>query len=412
MADKHAISLTQCTTPKKSSEMPYLENTENTWLNLANRAKGLYIHIPFCFHKCHYCDFFSIANADHEHGRFTHALIEELLAVAPHLGEVETIFIGGGTPTLLEDSLLENILSTISDSIPMNANVEWTVEANPETISDSKAAILVKSGVNRVSLGAQSFNPILLKTLERWHEPENVLRSVARLREAGIQNINLDLIYAIPSQTIAMLQADLEKILSIEPEHLSCYALTYEPNTPLEVKLRKGDVVRVKHELEAEMFTFVSDALKGSGYEQYEISNFARGGYECKHNVMYWENKSWWACGPSASGHIEGLRWKNVPRLRDYFKQNPIPPVVDVEQLSLDRQMGEVCMMGLRLIRGIPRHTVEKVIRQSSDKWRESVIEKYLSLGLLAWQNDALAFTENGRLMADVVMGDLLMQEA
>ncbi len=409
MADKHPISLTQCTTPNDSSE---LDGLENTWINLAKRASGLYIHIPFCFHKCHYCDFFSIANADHEHKRFTEALVNELQAVGPRLEAIDSIFVGGGTPTLLEYSLLERVLSTIKNVVPMTSSVEWTVEANPETVSESKAKLLAASGVNRVSLGAQSFHPNLLKELERWHDPENVLRSVSLLREAGIGNINLDLIYAIPTQTMKMLQVDVEQLIQIQPEHLSCYALTYEPNTPLLTKLRKGEVERASHELEAEMFGYVIDTLRSAGYRQYEISNFAREGFECKHNVMYWENRSWWACGPSASGHIEGLRWRNVPRLRDYFKQNPLPPVLDVEQLSLDRQMGEFCMLGLRLNRGMPRDKVERVIQQSNDHWREDVIQKYLKEGLLAWVNDSLALTKKGRALADMVIGDLLMQDA
>ena len=411
MADKQQISLTQCTTPMVRVESESLENTENSWLNLARRVHGLYIHIPFCFHKCHYCDFFSIANADNEHERFTHALVQELQTVAPHIGEIETIFIGGGTPTLLEDSLLLNVLETVKNTIATTQTVEWTVEANPETVTASNAAMLVESGVNRISLGAQTFHPILLKELERWHDPENVHKSVAMLREAGIENINLDLIYAIPSQTMGMLKADLDQLLAINPEHLSCYALAYEPNTPLEVKLRKGAVNRIEHDLEAEMFSFVSKTLKSNGYDQYEISNFSKAGYECKHNVMYWENKSWWACGPSAAGHIEGLRWRNVPRLRDYFKQTPLPPVIDVEQLSLDRQMGEVCMLGLRLSRGIPRKRVEDVIQQSTNHWRGEVIDKHIKGDLLEWQNNALALTEKGRLVADMVIGDLLMQD-
>ena len=411
MADKPPISLTQCTTPQETTDKRSLEITENTWLNMASAASGLYIHIPFCFHKCHYCDFFSIANADDEHIPFTDVLVSELQTVAPHLGEIKTIFIGGGTPTLLEDSLLEKVLHTIQQSVSMSPDVEWTVEANPETVTESTAEILASSGVNRVSIGAQSFHPILLKELERWHNPENVMRSVSRLRQAGIKNINLDLIYAIPSQSIEMLRSDLDQLLQIEPEHLSCYALTYEPNTPLEVKLRKGAVKRVEHELEAEMFTIVSEHLKASGYAQYEISNFAKEGFECKHNVMYWENKSWWACGPSASGHLSGLRWRNVPRLRDYYKQNPLPPVVDVEQLSLDRQMGEVCMLGLRLNRGMQRDTVEHVVQQSKGQWRKVVIEKYVNEGLLQWQNDALSLTQKGRAVADMVIGNLLMQD-
>ncbi len=408
---KPPIALTQCTTQGDAAEKAPLEISENRWLGKAKHASGLYIHIPFCFHKCHYCDFFSIAHADDEHEPFARALVNELEHVGPNCGELDTVFIGGGTPTLLENGLLERVLSAIRDSFHLSEDVEWTVEANPETVTESNAAILANAGVNRVSIGAQTFHPHLLKELERWHDPRNVIRSVELLRSSGIDNINLDLIYAIPTETMPMLQSDLQQLIDLSPEHLSCYALTFEPNTPLEVKLRKGAVSKVEHELEAEMFKVVSDTLLQHGYHQYEISNFAKRGFECKHNVMYWENKSWWACGPAAAGHVDGLRWRNVPRLRDYYKQNPLPPVVDVEQLSVDQQMGEVCMLGLRLTRGIPRATVKMVIQQSPDLWRGAVIDSFIQDGLLEWKNDSLAFTKNGRIMGDVVIGDLLMKD-
>jgi oxygen-independent coproporphyrinogen-3 oxidase len=383
--------------------------TAGPWLNEVEKAIGAYIHVPFCFHKCHYCDFFSIVGKEDQHELFVQRLLKELEFVGAKMTELRTVFIGGGTPTLLSLELFDKLLQGVRKHLPLAHDVEFTIEANPETITMEKAAVMVSQGVNRVSIGAQSFNTDLLKQLERWHDPVNVGRAVEFVRSAGIDNISLDLIYAIPTQTVEQVNADLQDAISLLPTHLSCYALTYEPNTPLLHKLNSGSVTRVDHDVEADMFDVVAEVLLGSGYKQYEISNFAKDGFACKHNLMYWKNKNWWSFGPAASGHIDGQRWKNSPRLADYLSTSGLPPVEDVERLSQDIQVGEAFMMGLRLLEGMEFAWVESLIEQSPNTWRRTVIERNIEDGFLVWANEKLVLTDKGLHFADTVICELLM---
>jgi oxygen-independent coproporphyrinogen-3 oxidase len=198
------------------------------------QISGLYVHVPFCFHKCHYCDFYSIVDSQDRQAAFVDRLIGELTAASQHFGQpLQTIFVGGGTPTLLRVELWKRLLAAIHESVQLERDYEWTVEANPETLTSELVDVLIAGGVNRFSIGCQSFNPVHLKTLERWHDPRNVHRSVEILRVAGVSNFNLDLIFGIPGQSLDEWQADLDNALSLAPSHLSCYSLMYEPNTPL-----------------------------------------------------------------------------------------------------------------------------------------------------------------------------------
>jgi len=398
------------TTQGKSSDLDTQKSAE-AWLPDAKNVKSVYIHVPFCFHKCHYCDFFSIAGAEYQYEPFVLQLSKELEYVGGHLGTLDTIFIGGGTPTLFEPQLFDNMLQAVSKYLPRSSQCEWTVEANPETITLEKAESMVRNGVNRISIGAQSFHPTLLKSLERWHDPENVGKAVECVRSVGIQDINLDVIYAIPSQTMDQLLVDLEQSIALSPTHMSCYSLIYEPNTPLRTRLDRGEVQRIEHELEASMFIRVIEVLQHAGYSQYEISNFAKKGYECKHNISYWTNKSWWPFGPSASGHLSGRRWKNTPRLSEYLSASTLPQILDVEILDSDASAGESFMLGLRLTKGMERNWVDSLIAQSNNAWRKVVIERYIQEGFLHWVDDHLALTCQGIRIADTVILALLMQD-
>ncbi len=386
--------------------------TAASWLKEASTVKSVYIHVPFCFHKCHYCDFYSIAEADNYYEPFINQLSKELEFAGKYLNTVETIFVGGGTPTIFDEQLLGQMLNQISTHLSLSDSCEWTIEANPETISKGKASAMVKHGVNRVSIGAQTFNPDLLKRLERWHEPTSVERAVECVREAGIEDINLDLIYAIPSQTESQLIIDLEQAMSLEPTHLSCYSLVYEPNTPIRTRLDRGEVQRVEHEVEASMFQLVHEMLERKGYKQYEISNYAKTSFECQHNIAYWTNKSWWPFGPSASGHLHGRRWKNAPRISDYLSEGPLPPIVDIELLDSDRSAGEAFMVGLRMVKGMEKAWVDELIAKSNNGWRKDVIERNIQEGFLHWLDGFLAFTENGLHFADMVISELLMRDS
>lgn len=369
-----------------------------------------YIHIPFCFHKCHYCDFYSLVESRGREAAFVARLVDELRIVGGYLRQpLQTIFFGGGTPTLLETSLWQDLLRAINQHLPIAQNAEITVEANPETVRADLMDVLAKGGINRISIGAQSFQPDHLKALERWHEPENVKRAIVLAQESGITNINIDLIFAIPGQTLSDWLIDLDTALSLTPSHLSCYGLTYEPNTPLTEKLRQGRIKRVDEDLEAQMYEATREKLTEAGYEQYEISNWAKPNYQCQHNLMYWNNKNWWPFGPSASGHINGLRWKNIPHLGEYLKATDFPLIIDVEKLDEDGQVGEALMLGLRLTQGIKLIDLDALLLKGKQgKERLCVIDQHTQSGLLEKTADRIRFTAKGQLLADSVLSDLI----
>jgi oxygen-independent coproporphyrinogen-3 oxidase len=380
------------------------------------RPKGVYVHVPFCMHKCHYCDFYSVVDTRGRQPAFAARLIEEIEASAPWLPRaVETVFVGGGTPTLLAAELWAGILAALTDRLagrPQGGGgpaVEFTVEANPETVTEPLLAVLVGGGVNRISLGAQSFHLKHLEMLERRHDPAAVARSVGLARAAGIDNISLDLIFGIPGQSLDEWLGDLEAALALEPAHLSCYGLTYEPNTPLAARLRAGGITRVDEDLEAAMYEAAIDRLAGAGFEHYEISNWARPGRRCRHNLLYWNNEQWWPLGPGAAGHVAGWRWANVPQLGDYLAGGVLPPITGVERLDDDGRVGEVLMMGLRLVEGLPLGRVESLLATGTrGPVREEAIEGHVGAALLHRSGDRLRFTRRGLLLADRVLADLI----
>lgn len=333
-------------------------------------ARSLYIHVPFCFHKCHYCDFYSLVDTRDRQAAFTDRLIAELAALAPFAGgkPLRTIFVGGGTPSLLAVEHWKRLLATLADRFDLSevrkGLGEFTVECNPETVSAELMETLRGGGVDRVSVGAQSFNPAHLKTLERWHDPANVAKAIDLARAAGIPRQSMDLIFGIPGQTLLDWESDLATALSIGTEHLSCYNLTYEPNTAMTKRLELGHFIPAEEEVEVEMFHATLRHVRAAGMDRYEVSNFARSGCESQHNLAYWRQEQWLAAGPSASGHLSlagptgepgAWRWKNVPRLDDYLKESPtgLPGAVDVEGPDATRALVEKIMTGVRLAEGL-----------------------------------------------------------
>lgn len=372
---------------------------------------GAYLHVPFCFHKCHYCDFYSVVDRGDRHADFIDQLLAELQVVGQHTSRpIRTIFAGGGTPTLLSPDLWRRLLAGLDDSLSLTSLAEFTVEANPETVTAPLLEVLAAGGVNRLSIGAQSFAAEHLKTLERWHEPDNVARSVGLARAAGIDNFNLDLIFAIPGQTLPDWCDDLGRALELEPSHLSCYALTYEPNTPMAARLQADEFERADEDLEAAMYETTVEVLGDAGFEQYEISNWAKPSRACQHNLGYWTNKDWWAFGPGAAGHIDGCRWKNIPRLNEYL-DGPAPPrIVDIERLDPSRRAGEALMLGLRLNAGVKIAELDDLLADESGEsvQRRLRIDQAVQQGILECDETSLRLTPAGRLVADSLFVDLL----
>jgi len=387
------------------------------------RCAGLYAPIPFCFHKCHYCDFYSIV--DHSAGAgskhtidrqtpFAHALFRELeYRAEQHQLQPETIFIGGGTPTLMRTDLWRQLLQTMRALGVLRRTREFTVEANPETVTPELLDVLARGGVNRLSMGAQTFQPRLLETLQRWHDPASIGKAMQGARAAGITNLSLDLIFAIPGQTDAELDADLDAALELEPTHLSCYSLIFEPETPLAMKRKLGRVAPTDEDTERRMYQRVIDRLHEAGYEQYEISNWALrssnghgASFRCLHNLLYWTNRDWIGVGPSAASHAAGERWKNVPHLGRYVAGSPTPPVQDVEQLDEDARRGEALMLGLRLREGVTHDWLNDTL--PADNPRRAIINQLIDQHMLERTDTHLRLTDEGLFLADAVMSRLL----
>lgn len=322
--------------------------------------RSLYMHIPFCTHKCHYCDFYSIVDTRDRQEAFAQRLVRELIAQSPFAPQpLESIFVGGGTPSLMRPDLWSLVLRALHDYFDMSlidsGQGEFSVECNPETVTPELARVLRDGGVNRASLGAQSFNTVHLKSLERWHDPQKVPIAIDILRRAGIARCSIDLIYAIPGQTMQDWDQDLETALALPIEHLSAYALTYEPGTAMTARLVRGEFTQAPDDLEADMYLQTIKTLRDRGFERYEVSNHAKPGAQCAHNMAYWRQHDWLAVGPSASGHYQGHRWKNTPRLDDYLQNDDegFAPACEHEPPDDRRELMDRLMTGIRLSEGI-----------------------------------------------------------
>lgn len=380
-------------------------------------ARSLYLHIPFCAHKCHYCDFYSIVDRADRQAAFTARLIAELGAIAPLAGPLETIFVGGGTPTLLAPPLWADLLTALDhhfDLSPIRSGGEFSVEANPETVTAELLGVLAAGGVNRVSIGAQSYNARHLKTLERWHDPANVQRAVELARAAGITRQSVDFIFAIPGQTPAEWAADLDRALALGTEHISCYALTYEPGTAMTARMARGEFAPADPDLEADLYEQTIATLASAGLQRYEVSNFARPGAECRHNLAYWRQERWLAAGPSASGHFAGHRWKNVPRLEEYLEGSDagFAPVIDHEPPDPRRALAEWVMTGIRLREGLDRRTLldrAKALDPDAPGRLQRAAGGFAARGWLEDpSHDRWRLTGPGFLFADRVAADLM----
>jgi oxygen-independent coproporphyrinogen-3 oxidase len=367
-------------------------------------VRHLYVHVPFCAHRCGYCDFVTVVGKNGSHEAYVDALLAELElereALAPAL---ETVYLGGGTPTFTEPGALERLLR----SLP--AADEVTVEANPETVTPELARLLARSGVTRVSMGAQSFRSHLLSVLERRSAPDDVRRAVHHLRDAKIDNISLDLIYGIPGQSPADLRRDLEEALALDPEHLSCYELEAKPGTRFTHTF--GDELARQSDALEGYFEDVVATLTEAGYRWYETANFCRrpelsGGRDLRsrHNLAYWLGRDYLGVGIGAVSTLGSLRWRNTPRLPAYLEtlgRQELPPR-HIEQLDPDVKQREQVMLGLRLDEPLALAGLEEAVD-------EDAIERLERLGLTArGDSGSLTLTHRGRFLGGGVTAELL----
>ena len=370
-------------------------------------VEAVYVHVPFCRSLCGYCDFYSIVPSADVFRPWTDALLVELECYRKRIGlRVKTIYVGGGTPTSLP--LAE--LARLVDALPAVEPVEFTVEANPATITDDTAALLADRGVNRVSIGAQSFDERELGVLERIHGPDEIGATVALCRRHGIEQISLDLIFGIPGQTSASWGRSLEAALALNPDHLSCYSLTYEPGTRLYESLIAGTVTRADPDLDADLYEQTIDTLTRAGYEHYEISNFARSSRRCRHNLVYWRNEPYLGVGPSAAGYLDRVRYKNVADVEQYVRKIAAgtSPRDEEEHRDLEGEMRDTAMLGLRTTDGMNRRRFQERFGSDPSVVFEYAIARNRERGLIEVTDNYVHLTRAGILLADQVIADFL----
>jgi oxygen-independent coproporphyrinogen-3 oxidase len=373
---------------------------------------GLYIHVPFCPAKCGYCDFYSVPVASSDTSALVDRLLTELRLRVGLDTAVGTIFVGGGTPTVLPSGDLGRLLRPLSAVARHPTCREFTVEANPATVDGEKADLLAAAGASRLSVGAQSFQADELRTLDRVHSPGDVAPAVTTARAAGIRGVNLDLIFGIPGQTLRTWRDSLDRAMDLEPDHLALYGLTYEPGTPLARSRDQGQVTPCPEELEAEMYLEAVARVKRRGFDQYEISNFARPGQRCLHNLAYWTGQPYLGVGPSAVGCIDGQRYRNVPDVDEYARMidRDGHAVAEAEPVAGKRLAAEMIMLQLRLVEGLDSTAFEQQTGLCPSRTFASVINRHERAGLLRAGAEHIALTNQGRLFADTIIADFMAE--
>jgi putative oxygen-independent coproporphyrinogen III oxidase len=361
-------------------------------------VRHLYVHLPFCSHRCGYCDFVTLVGKREGHGAYVDALLAELELERDFLAEgVETVFLGGGTPTFTEPGELTRLL----DELPRAAEV--TVEANPETVTPELASLLRESGVTRVSLGAQSFDPRLLAVLERRAGPDDLRRAFYHLRDACFDNISLDLIYGIPGQGPSDLERDLAAALALGPEHLSCYELEAKPETRF-VHAWGAELARQEEAMEG-YFEQVVETLVAAGYRWYETANFCREERQARHNMAYWLGRDYLGLGIGAVSTVGGLRWRNAPKMAPYLAAlaSGLRPPRELEQLDEQTRVVERLMLGLRLDRPVSLAEVAGAVEPGA-------LDRLERLGLVERTNGSLGLTRRGRFLGGGVTAELIVE--
>lgn len=392
---------------------------------MPGRRQGLsiYLHIPFCTVRCSYCAFNVYTHLQHQIDPFVGALVNEIVQVARgNPGHpVHTIYFGGGTPTLLSVSQYKHILRAIHDNFEVLPETEISTEANPNDLSElTYVQGLREIGLQRLSIGVQSALQSELEMYGRLHDAETVAQSVENARTAGFDNLNLDLIYGSPRQTMAMWQESLDAVIGLQPEHLSLYALGLEPKTAMEYWVRRGKLPEPDDDLAADMYEHATERLADAGFQQYEISNWAKPGYESIHNIQYWRNLPYLGLGPGAHGYAGGKRYKTIRSPHKYIEQLtnhegeeflfPLTAAMDTaEGVNRDDEIAETIMMGMRLLRtGISLTAFEERFGVRLTDIRGDAIEQYRALGAVELTDDRLRFTERGRFISNRVLRDLV----
>lgn len=375
---------------------------------------SLYIHFPFCRHRCSYCDFNTYTSLDGLKEAYTAALCREIEQVGRLAGSkrpIQTIFFGGGTPSLMAPRSLDSILQAVDRSFALAADMEITMEANPGTVDAAYLTAVHELGVNRLSYGVQSANPKELALLEREHDFAEVIQAMAAARTAGFYDINLDLIYGVPGQSLGSWEKSLQAALSLEPTHFSLYCLTIEPGTPMQRWLQNGRIEPPDPDLAADQYELASRLLMENGFGQYEISNWALTGRECRHNLTYWRNQAYLGFGAGAHGHADGYRYENVKQPRVYIrrlqqeKAGPFPlsaAAAASHIVSREEAMADTIITQLRLLQeGLDLLAFQTTFGQDVDEAYNGLPSRLITWGLLMAENGRLRLTKRGRFLSN-----------
>jgi oxygen-independent coproporphyrinogen-3 oxidase len=379
---------------------------------------SLYLHIPFCFHKCPYCDFNTYAVSQAPEREYTEALLAELDFRAARaewrMRPIQSIFFGGGTPSLFAPETIARILRTVRQKFPIAAAAEISLEANPGTVSYESLSGYREAGINRLSFGAQSFNPSILRTLGRIHTPEQTEAAFAAAREAGITNLSLDLIFGVPQQSVADLKADLEAALNLSPVHLSAYSLTFEKGTPFYSALKRGALKAAPDSEVASMMELLCEFLPTRGLRRYEVSNFAWPGFEARHNLAYWNGDDYIGLGAGAHSFLRsnvesssaGVRWSNYAAPKRYIESACSQGNAEGwrETLSQESAIFEVFFLGLRKVDGISRTQFERIFGVTIEELYPGVVDSLTAAGLATATPEHFALTERGLMLTDSVL--------
>ena len=367
--------------------------------------KGLYVHIPFCVKKCNYCDFCSFSDLSQDiRNSYIDQLCREILSYKGQEIIIDTIFFGGGTPTLLSVNDVNKITDTIRETFSIDSDVEFTMEANPGTTSRERLQGFIECGVNRFSIGLQTIHEKELKKLGRIHTYKDFLKTYSDLRELGIKNINVDLMYGIPYQTIDSFEETINAVLKLNPEHLSVYGLILEEGTPF--FNYKEDLPIPLEDTECDMYELACKVLSQNEYSHYEISNYSKLGYESRHNKKYWNSKEFIGVGLSAYSYLDGKRFGNTKDLRKYLSGNGISEYCD--NIDLESEKYEYAMLALRLSEGISLPGYQRLFSEDFLSGREEIISRLSLGGYVNINNDRLSLTEKGFYVSNYIITELL----
>ena len=373
----------------------------------ADPGFGVYVHIPFCLHRCHYCDFNTYEGQGDLHDRYVDALVRAIEMSEGAFPEATSVFFGGGTPTLLEPQQLGRVVGAVRGRCGIATGAEVTVEANPETVDEKTFAGLLDAGFNRVSIGVQSLVPRVLMGLGRTHSPERALDAIAAARRAGVPDVNADLIYGSPWETPEDWLTSLTGLVAAGPDHVSAYALTIEEGTPLATLVNTRRVPNVDPDVQAERHGIANEVLGAAGYDRYEISNWARSGHASSHNVLYWSAGDYLGFGAGAHGHLAGRRYWSLRLPRDYIDRVEKGSSPEDEHEVVPDRCGEALMLGLRLTSGVEIAAFESRFGPLGAE-RVDRIDELTASGALEQEDGHLRLSERATLLANDVIARLL----